>query len=84
MDLKEAVQIETCKDYETDLQDAYYQLSMRYKRLKATVDSWDKQDLITSPESTRSIYDIQLEAMKVYLAMLYARGVMEGIELKEV
>ena len=57
MDLKEAIQIETCKDYEKDLQDEYYQLSMRYKRLKATVDSWDKQDLITSPESTRSIYD---------------------------
>ena len=54
------------------------------KSLKATVDSWDKRGLITSPESTRSIYDIQLEAMKVYLAMLYARAVMEGIELKEV
>lgn len=64
--------------------DEYYQLSMRYKRLKATVDRWDKRGLITSPESIRSIYDMQLEAMKVYLAMLYARAVMEGIELKEV
>ena len=49
MDLKEAIQIETCKDYEKDLQDEYYQLSMRYKRLKATVDRWDKRSLITSP-----------------------------------
>ena len=32
-----AIQIETCKDYEKDLQDEYYQLSMRYKRLKATL-----------------------------------------------
>ena len=60
MDLKEAIQIETCKDYEKDLQDEYYQLSMRYKRLKATVDRWDKRGLITSPESIRSIYDMQL------------------------
>ena len=35
MDLKEAVQIETCEDYEKDLQDEYYQLSMRYKKLKS-------------------------------------------------
>ena len=84
MDLKEAIQIETCKDYEKDFQDEYYQLSMRYKRLKATVDRWDKRGLITSPESIRSIYDMQLEAMKVYLAMLYARGAIEGVKLKEV
>lgn len=84
MDLQDTVQITNCKDYEKDLQDEYYQLSMRYKRLKATVESWDKRGLITSPESTRSIYDIQLEAMKVYLAMLYTRGVMEGVKLKEV
>lgn len=48
------------------------------------LEEWDRGKLKFSPTCPRSTYDIQLNAMTDYLAILEARAVMEDIELKEV
>lgn len=59
----------------------YRQLSIRYKRLKTMLDNWDKGELNFFPTCPRSTYNMQIDAMTDYLAVLEARAVMEGIVL---
>ena len=42
---------------------------------------WDYGTLSFEPTCPRSTYNIQIDAMANYLAILEARAVMEGIEL---
>ena len=62
----------------------YYQLAIRYKKLKAMLDSWDAGTLEFTPTCPRSTYNIQIQAMVEYLAALEARAVMENISLADV
>ena len=61
-----------------------YQLAIRYKKLKAMLDSWDAGTLEFTPTCPRSTYNIQIQAMVEYLAALEARAVMENISLADV
>ena len=45
------------------------------------IENWDKGYLSFEPTCPRSTYDLQLKAMKDYIAVLEARAVMENIEL---
>ena len=69
-------------DYKERFKAEYYQVVIRYKKLKAMLEKWDKGDLNFNPTCPRSIYNMQIRAMTDYIAVLEARAVIEGVELK--
>ena len=79
MDLKETVELMQSADYKDRFKAEYYQVNIRYEKLKAMLEKWDKDELNFTPTCPRSTYDMQIKAMADYIAILEARGVMEGI-----
>lgn len=69
-------------DYKERFKAEYYQVVIRYKKLKAMLEKWDKEELNFNPTCPRSIYNMQIRAMTDYIAVLEARAVIEGVELK--
>ena len=54
---------------------------IRYRKLKAMLDKWDKDMLDFEPTCPRSTYNMQVKAMTDYIAVLEARAVMESVKL---
>ncbi len=81
MELKNTVEMMESPDYKERFKAEYYQLEIRYKKLLAMLEQWDKGTLAFSPACPRSTYNIQVRAMTDYLAAMDARAVMEGVEL---
>lgn len=81
MKLNETVELMESTDYKDRFKAEYYQLVIRYKKLKNMLDKWDEGNLEFEPTCPRSTYNIQLNAMVDYIAILEARAVMEDIEL---
>ena len=84
MTLQDTVALMNSADYKERFKAEYYKLANRFKGLKKMLEEWDRGKLKFSPTCPRSTYNIQLNAMAGYLAVLEARAVMEDIELKEV
>ena len=84
MELKDTVQMMTSSDYKERFKAEYYQIVIRYKKLKAMLEKWDKGEINFTPICPRSTYNMQLTAMTDYIAVLEARAAMEGIELEEI
>lgn len=59
----------------------YYQLKIRFDKLNAMVEKWDKGELDFVPTCPRELYTRQLNAMKDYLTILEERAVLEKVEL---
>ena len=81
MKLAETNQMMVSSDYRERFRAEYYQLSIRYTSLKSMLSRWDDNKLNFTPTCPRSIYDLQLKAMKDYLAVLEARAAIEHIDL---
>lgn len=84
MDLLDTIQFMSSNDYKERFKAEYYQLVIRYKKLKNMLEKWDNNTLDFTPICPRSTYNMQIEAMTKYIAVLEARAVMENIELSEV
>ena len=84
LELKCTVSMMNSEDYKERFKAEYYQLVIRYRKLKAMLDKWDKGELDFIPTCPRSTYNIQIKAMTDYIAVLASRAIMENIELKEV
>lgn len=89
MDRKEFTLKDTCEmmcseDYKERFRAEYMQLVIRYGKLKTMLDNWDSGNLNFTPTCSRSTYNMQIKAMDDYIAVLRARAVMEGIDLREV
>lgn len=84
MTLQDTVALMNSADYKERFKAEYYQVVNRFKSLYKMLVEWDEGKLKFSPPCPRSTYNIQLNAMADYLAILEARAVMEDIELKEV
>ena len=84
MNLQDTVALMNSADYKERFKAEYYQLANRFKGLKKMLEEWDRGKLKFSPTCPRSTYNMQLNAMADYLAILVARAVMEDIELKDV
>lgn len=84
MNLNDTVVLMKSDYYKDRFAAEYYQLAIRYKKLKAMLDSWDAGTLEFTPTCPRSTYNIQIQAMVEYLAALEARAVMENISLADV
>lgn len=80
-ELKDTIEIMGSADYKERFKAEYYQNVIRYEKLRAMLDKWDKDQLNFEPTCPRSTYNMQINAMTDYIAVLEARAVMEGIEL---
>lgn len=81
MELKDTVELMTSDDYKERFIAEYCQVKIRYGKLKYMLERWDNGILNFTPTCPRSTYDLQISAMKDYIAILEARAVMEGITL---
>ena len=81
MELKDTSRLMESGDYKERFKAEYYQIVIRYRKLSAMLEKWDKGTLEFNPTCPRSTYNIQVKAMTDYIAILEARAVMEGIEL---
>ena len=81
MELKDTVDLMLSKDYKDRFKAEYYQLENRYNKLKEMCKKWNNGTLNFKPTCSREKYDYQLFAMNEYLACLFERAKIEGIEL---
>lgn len=81
MVLNDTVEMMNSEDYKDRFKAEYYQVAIRYKKLKAMLDKWDKGTLEFYPTCPRSTYNMQIKSMADYIAVLEARAVMEEIDL---
>jgi tRNA U55 pseudouridine synthase TruB len=79
--LSDTVDLMTSTDYKERFKAEYYQTKIRYDKLKAMCDKWDKGELDFTPTCTRDTYTRQIAAMIGYLDILIARSIVEKIEL---
>ena len=80
MQLKDTIEMMTSKDYKERFKAEYYQLKIRYNKLKVMVDAWD--NLSFTPTCSRQTYCLQLEAMRSYINILEHRAKAEGVILE--
>lgn len=81
MELKDTVVLMNSEDYKERFIGEYLQVKIRYDKLKAMVDKWNKGELSFTPTCPREIYDTQLEAMENYLKVLELRAKIENVNL---
>ena len=79
--LKDTVYIMCSTDYKERFIAEYKQLEIRILGLERMLDNWDHNELNFIPTCPRSTYDLQVEAMTKYLAVLEARAKIEDIKL---
>ena len=60
MELNETIDMMISKDYKERFKAEYYQLKIRYEKLKKMVDKWDKGELNFTPTCDRYLYSYQL------------------------
>lgn len=80
-ELKDTVAGMTSADYKERFKAEYYQLKIRFNKLREMCLIWDAGNLNFVPTCPRVIYEIQLNAMVDYLAVLETRAALEKVEL---
>lgn len=81
MELKDTVEMMGSEDYKERFKAEYYQVKIRYGKLKYMLERWDNEPLDFTPTCPRSTYDMQIRTMSDYIAILEMRAAMEGITL---
>lgn len=82
MELRDTVEMMNSADYKKRFRAEYQQNVIRYQKLVAMLEKWDKEELKFEPVCPRSTYNMQIKAMTDYIAVPEARAVMEGISLE--
>lgn len=80
-ELRDTIEMMNSEDYKERFKAEYYQVVIRYQKLKSMLDKWDNDQLDFTPTCPRSTYNMQITAMTDYIAVLEARAVMEDVEL---
>jgi hypothetical protein len=83
MELKDTIELMQSEDYKDRFKAEYYQVKIRYEKLKAMLIQWDKGELEFTPTCSRAQYEIQKKAMLDYISTLETRAAIENIELEE-
>ena len=79
--LQDTVEMMNSEDYRNRFKAEYYQVYIRFVKLKAMLEKWDKDELDFEPTCPYSTYEMQIKAMRDYISVLEARAVMENIDL---
>lgn len=81
MTLADTSEMMNSADYKERFRAEYYQVAIRFHKLHVMLEKWDRGELNFKPTCPRSTYNMQINAMADYIAVLEARAVMEGVEL---
>ena len=81
MELKDTIDLMQSEDYRERFKAEYQQNVIRFQKLRAMLEKWDKGDLNFTPTCPRGVYNLQIRAMADYIAVLEARAAIEGIGL---
>lgn len=81
MELKDTVEMMLSNDYKERFKAEYWQIKIRYDKLKDMCEKWDKGELNFEPTCKRDTYNWQLLAMLEYLSVLEYRAKQERVEL---
>ena len=84
MTLEETKDLMCSPDYKERFKAEYYQLKIRYEKLKAMCEKWDKGELDFTPTCPKYVLRLQFFHMTDYLCILEERAQLEGIILEEV
>ena len=83
MTIKETAAMMCSEDYKERFKAEYYQLLIRYNKLRHMLIMWQGDSLDFKPACPRNLYELQARAMSDYLAILEARALIEDIDLEE-
>ena len=81
MELKDTIDLMQSQDYKERFKAEYQQNVIRFEKLRAMLEKWDKDELNFTPTCPRGVYNLQIRAMADYIAVLEARAAIEGIAL---
>lgn len=82
MELKDTIELMESGDYKDRFKAEFFQLKIRYEKLKVMLDKWEDGKLDFEPKCPAEVLDAQLDAMEAYLDILADRAEIEGIELE--
>jgi len=80
-ELKQTVELMNSSDYKDRFKAEYYQLKIRFNKLREMCLKWDAGNLNFVPTCPRNIYEMQLNSMGDYLKVLEERAAIEKVEL---
>ena len=81
MEILDTVQLMLSNNYKERFKAEYWQLKIRYEKLKTMCEKWDNGELDFEPTCNREIYNEQIWNMYGYMKILEHRAEIEGIEL---
>ena len=81
MELIDTVDLMTSDDYKDRFMAEYYQVKIRYQKLKSILDKYEDGTLDFEPSCSISLLMIQREIMEDYLNVLQDRAIVENIEI---
>lgn len=61
-ELRDTIEMMNSKDYKERFKAEYYQVVIRYQKLKSMLDKWDNDQLEFIPTCPRSTYNMQITA----------------------
>mgnify|MGYP004715373203 CR=1 FL=1 len=79
--LIDTVKMMSSKDYKERFKAEYYQLVIRYEKLKKMVNDWNAGILKFTPTCPKYVYKSQLKVMNDYIQILKFRADLENVEL---
>lgn len=84
MELRNTIDMMTSDNYKERFKAEYYQLVIRYKKLKAMLEKWEKDELDFTPTCNRGILNMQERVMADYIAILESRAQIEDVDIGDV
>ena len=81
MELIDTVDLMTSDDYKDRFMAEYYQVKIRYQKLKSILDKYEEGTIDFEPSCSISLLMIQREIMEDYLNVLQDRAIVENIEI---
>lgn len=81
MELVDTIEMMNSSNYKERFKAEYYQLVIRFNKLKSMLERWDRGELNFKPTCPRGIYNFQVKAMADYIACLETRAAIENIKL---
>lgn len=82
--LEDTIDMMKSSDYKQRFKAEYYQVLIRYEKLKSMLIKWDENRLDFTPTCSRLTYDTQIIAMENYISVLEQRALDEGIKLEKI
>lgn len=81
MELKDTISMMTSGDYKERFRAEYFQLKIRYDKLKDMVCKYEDGTLDFEPSCPIDVLEAQLEAMANYMDMLAIRATIEKVNI---